>query len=124
MQRPRPNTQYPTSIEMIVHALHPEDRVSALESMDATISRLRGMAVDGLIVPVRAEVGGRELIVESPDVPGTSLRELAIRRGRFPSTAVIAIARALTTILTILEDRGVAHGDSRLFSRDRSSASW
>src|SRR5436190_10108758 len=98
---------------LTVHSLHPEDRVNSLESIDRVIGQLRGVAVEGLVAPVRAEVGARELVVESPDVRGTSLRELAVRRGRFPSAVTLAIARAAAQILMALEDRGIAHGDVR-----------
>jgi hypothetical protein len=102
-----------TTSLLTVHALHPEDRVNALESIDQTIARLRGVAVEGLVMPVRAEVGGRELIVESPDIHATPLRELLVRRGRFPSAVTLAIARMLAQSLIVLEDRGVPHGDMR-----------
>jgi hypothetical protein len=98
---------------LTVHSLHPEDRVTALESIDRVVAQLRGVAVEGLVAPLRAEVGTRELVVESADVRGTSLRELVVRRGRFPSAVTLAIARAVTQILIALEDRGIPHGDVR-----------
>ncbi|QDT56600.1 Serine/threonine-protein kinase PrkC [Caulifigura coniformis] len=98
---------------LTVHGLHPDERVSALQSIDSTIARLRGVTHPGLAAPLRAEVGGRELIVESANVDGTPLRELLIRRGRFPAAVTGAIARSLTPILSILEERDVAHGDLR-----------
>jgi len=98
---------------LTVHSLHPDERVSALESIDSTISRLRGATHEGLAAPQRAEVGGRELIVESANVGGTPLRELLIRRGRFPAAVTGAIARSLVPILSILEERSIVHGDLR-----------
>ncbi|HVJ86345.1 MAG TPA: protein kinase [Caulifigura sp.] len=96
-----------------LHGVHPEERTRVLQSIDRTIASLRGCSVEGLVAPRRAEVNEHELMVYSADARGTPLRDLLVRRGRFPEGAVLAIARNVVRILASLEERDVPHGDLR-----------
>ncbi len=49
----------------------------------------------------------------SPFVPGTTLRELLVRRGRFPAAIVVEIGRQLLAALSAAHARGIVHGDVR-----------
>ena len=47
-------------------------------------------------------------------IDGIPLSELLVRRGRFPASAVIEVARQLLSGLASLDARGLVHGDIRL----------
>jgi serine/threonine protein kinase len=47
-------------------------------------------------------------------IPGLTLAELLVRRGRFPAVIVLEIARQLSLGLAALHSRGHVHGDLRL----------
>lgn len=75
--------------------------------------RLRGFSHPSVVAP-RTCIGETErLIVVSPYVRGSDLRQLLVRRGRFPWEVVEEIARQLLDGLSALEQRGVVHGDIR-----------
>jgi eukaryotic-like serine/threonine-protein kinase len=55
-----------------------------------------------------------QIVTVSRWVPGLTLGELLVRRGRFPSSVVVDLARQLASGLAPLHGRGLAHGDLRL----------
>ena len=58
--------------------------------------------------------GRGALVVVSRYVPGPTLGELLVRRGRYPADVVSEVGRQLLDGLAALEQRGLAHGDIRL----------
>ncbi len=66
------------------------------------------------LLPVELFVDERYVSVVSPYCPGFNLRELMIRRGRFPSRVVRAIARQALDGLARLAELKLVHGDVRL----------
>ncbi len=61
-----------------------------------------------------AVIGNQDLATVSRFVEGVPLSELLVRRGRFPASAVIEVARQLLSGLASLDTRGLVHGDIRL----------
>jgi hypothetical protein len=79
------------------------------------IERGFGWSHPNLVVPQRLLTGtDPELVVASRWVPGLTLTELLIRRGRFPAPIVLEIARQLASALSALHGHGLVHGDIRL----------
>jgi hypothetical protein len=85
-----------------------------LESVTSRMAELVEAAatVDhpGIVAPAFVERQGRELIVGSRHIDGPSLRELLVRRGRFPAEVVQEIAAGLVEALSELEAAGLVHG--------------
>ena len=81
----------------------------------ALLERTAGWSHPHLIVPHSMPAcGEQELAVVSRFVAGVPLSELLVRRGRFPASAVIEVARQLLDGLASLDGRGLVHGDIRL----------
>ena len=81
----------------------------------ALLERTVGWSHPHLIVPHSMPAcGEQELAVVSRFVQGVPLSELLVRRGRFPASAVIEVARQLLDGLASLDGRGLVHGDIRL----------
>jgi serine/threonine protein kinase len=93
---------------------HPDACAGMAGRVAGMVECLRGMAEGTLVVPRSISVDHGRVVVASADVTGTSLRELLVRRGRFPGDVVLAIARELVAALAVLEDREIPHGDLRL----------
>ncbi len=71
-----------------------------------------------VLAPAAADGRGRsspadptDVVLLSRHVPGLTLKELLIRRGRFSPTVVYEIGRQLLDGLAALEARGLVHGD-------------
>ncbi|MBI5761564.1 MAG: hypothetical protein HZA46_23890, partial [Planctomycetales bacterium] len=58
--------------------------------------------------------GEGAMVLVSRFVPGPTLGELLVRRGRYPADVVLEVGRQLLDGLAALEQRGLAHGDIRL----------
>jgi serine/threonine protein kinase len=99
---------------LTVHRRHRDDVESCLQSLTETLHPLRGRQAGCLSLPTAVDHAGDDILVVSPDVQGHSLRDLLIRRGRFPHPVVAAIARSLIAGLAALEAHGGVHGDLRL----------
>ncbi|MBX3444556.1 MAG: protein kinase [Planctomyces sp.] len=97
-----------------IHPLHPDALPRAADRLSLALDRLHGLADSALAAPTSIDIDRDRILLRSRDVEGPSLKELLVRRGRFPPDAVLAIARQLLAALALLEHRGVAHGDVRL----------
>ena len=97
-------------LEVAVEAI-PECR----QRLTQFIERAAGWSHPNLIVPhsLLAETESA-LVTASRWVPGLTLAELLVRRGRFPAPIVLEIARQLASGLAALQGRGLVHGDLRL----------
>lgn len=67
-----------------------------------------------LAVPVDSIVKGNSLFVVHPYIRGLTVRELLIRRGRFPEALLKIITGQLLQQLRTLESAGVVHGGVRI----------
>jgi hypothetical protein len=88
----------------------------AVSQVREMISRLRGAAHSSLLIPQGCDEHESRLVVVSPDLTGPTLRQLLIRRGRFPLPVVAEIAGQLIAGLSALQERDVVHGDLSLDS--------
>ena len=92
-----------------------EDVTECRRRMFTLLERTAGWSHPHLVVPHLMPAGGeQELAVVSRFVAGVPLSELLVRRGRFPASAVIEVARQLLDGLASLDGRGLVHGDIRL----------
>ena len=66
-----------------------------------------------VVFPKNMERIGRQLVFVSRWIPGRTLTELLVRRGRYPSRIVWQIARQLIEALAELHASGLIHGDIR-----------
>ncbi|MEI8381926.1 MAG: serine/threonine-protein kinase [Planctomycetota bacterium] len=79
------------------------------------IERSRDWSHPHVVVPQDLlVVDGQPLVTISRWVPGLTLAELLIRRGRFPAEIVLEISRQLASGLAALHSRALVHGDLRL----------
>ncbi len=92
----------------------------AVESMTESRQRLsqfieqsHSWGHPNLIVP-EALLSDQSLVAVSRWVPGLTLAELLVRRGRFPADVVLEIGRHLASGLASLQSAGLVHGDLRL----------
>ncbi len=95
-------------------SLRPEQMAPAEKHLKETVRQLAEWHHPHVVTP-REDIKQQEsLVVVSQYVPGLSLRELLIRRGRFPVPVVIAIAKQVLNGMKALQKEGVFHGDLRL----------
>ena len=81
----------------------------------ALLERTAGWSHPHLVVPNSMPVSDEQNVaIVSRFVVGVPLSELLVRRGRFPATAVVEVARQLLDGLASLDGRGLVHGDIRL----------
>ena len=73
----------------------------------------RKMAHPSIVIPQACERVDEKLVFVSRHVPGRTLTELLIRRGRYPARVVWQIGRQLADGLARLHSIGLAHGDIR-----------
>lgn len=71
---------------------------------------LRDFAHPSLVAPHAASWWNGQIAVVSRHVPGRTLRELLIRRGRYPAPVVWDIGRQLLEALAALHRQGFVHG--------------
>ena len=67
----------------------------------------------GIVVPEVMMRAGPEIVVGSRYIDGPSLRDLLVRRGRFPAAVVDELGAGLVEGLCELEVNGLVHGDLR-----------
>jgi hypothetical protein len=90
------------------------DLPKALTQVRDVIARLRGLSYASILVPQGGDVADERLVVVSPFLTGPTLKQLLVRRGRFPVPIVADIAWQLIDGLASLEEREVVHGDVTL----------
>jgi eukaryotic-like serine/threonine-protein kinase len=95
-------------------SLRPEQLDSSENHLKETIRQLAEWHHSHVVTPREVIKQQESLVVVSQYIPGLSLRELLVRRGRFPVPVVIAIARQVLTGMKALQKEGVFHGDLRL----------
>lgn len=86
----------------------------ALQAVRDVIARQRGLSHPSVIVPQGCDETDDKLVVVSPHVAGPTLKQLLVRRGRFPASVVIDITWQLVDGLAALEEQEVVHGDITL----------
>ncbi|MGH7201350.1 MAG: protein kinase, partial [Planctomycetaceae bacterium] len=86
----------------------------ALPRVQATVEGLTDFAHPSVVAPHACLRERNLLVTVSRFVPGLTLEELLIRRGRFPVPVVLDLAGQLIDALAALEERGGLHGDIRL----------
>jgi len=108
----------------VVKVLEPpaESLPSSRSALEELTHQLAGWSHPSLVAPHAVVEEGKSLVLQSRYVPGPHLGELLIRRGRFPATVVIEIARQLADGLAELEARGAVHGDLSLSNVRLTSA--
>lgn len=94
-----------------------ENRTECRRRFDQLLERTSGWSHPHLVVPHLMEDGA--LVEDHPAlvsrfIPGVPLSELLVRRGRFPASIVLDVARQLLEGLASLDRRGLVHGDIRL----------
>jgi len=67
----------------------------------------------GIVAPEVVVRAGPEIVLGSQYIEGPSLRDLLVRRGRFPSAVVEEIGSGLVDALCEFEAAGLVHGDLR-----------
>ncbi len=92
------------------------ERPKALDQVRDVIARLLGLSHPSIIAPQGCDETDDRLVVVSPFVSGPTLKQLLVRRGRFPISVVTDIAWQLIDGLAALEEREVVHGDVTLTS--------
>ena len=102
-----------------------EDVTECRRRLLALLERTAGWSHPHLVVPHLMPTGDeQELAVVSRFVAGVPLSELLVRRGRFPASAVIEVARQLLDGLASLDGRGLVHGDIRLSNVRLTDRGW
>ena len=92
----------------------PSDVLEAVSGRLQTLTVVgKRVAHPGVVVPEVVMRAGPEIVVGSRYIDGPSLRDLLVRRGRFPSAVVDEIGAGLVEGLCELEANGVVHGDLR-----------
>ncbi len=83
--------------------------------LNELLERTAGWSHPNLVVPHSLLRDGEQRVATvSRFIDGTPLGELLVRRGRFPASAVVEVARQLLSGLASLDARGLVHGDIRL----------
>ena len=94
--------------------LRPEQIEPAEKYLQETARRLAEWQHPNVVAPRQVIKQHDLLVVVSRYIPGLSLRDLLIRRGRFPVRVVVAIARQILAGMKALHKEDVFHGDLRL----------
>jgi hypothetical protein len=89
-------------------------QAEALNRLRDVIARGRTIASPQLALPTAANPDSDGIVVTTPHCSGVSLRELLVRRGRFPIPVVQEVLRQLAEGCVALERAGLVHGDLRL----------
>ncbi|MCA9116642.1 MAG: serine/threonine protein kinase [Planctomycetaceae bacterium] len=82
-----------------------------LERLRQLNTRLQQAGSQSAVGPHSSLVHEGRTITVSRYVPGLTLRDLLIRRGRFPARVVVDLAAQLIDSLAALEQAGIVHGD-------------
>ena len=90
----------------------PSDILEGVTSrLNDLVGASSGVDHPGIVAPRSVSRAGRELVLSSRYVDGPSLRDLLVRRGRFPSDVVEEIGAGLVEALAEFEAAGLVHGD-------------
>ena len=102
--------------KLVLKRIRPEPELAATfrDRLNNLIERLRGLDTPYLVGPNFTNQHQNDLILLSRHAAGPNLRELMVRRGRFPVDVVAQIARQLSSGLAALESRGCRHGQIQL----------
>lgn len=109
IQRPEGN-----KVLLTLLSCRPEEQVEVLERLREEIRVFGRVWHPHLNLPAAANTDRDRIVIVAADVSGPTLGELVVRRGRFPATVVIEIARQLASGFAVLEAAGGLHGDVRL----------
>lgn len=91
-----------------------EDLVAEILSRsERLLATGRKLAHPSIVIPQACEHINGQLVFVSRHIPGRTLTELLIRRGRFPASVVWQIGRQLAEGLARLHEAGLAHGEIR-----------
>lgn len=88
-----------------------EQRAETHERMQTLTSFATRTNSPHLVLPHACLAVDDQLVAISHVVEGPTLRELLIRRGRWPANAVAALGRQLLSALAACEELGIAHGE-------------
>ena len=95
--------------------LEPQRAGEVCHQMKRLLEQAKGFAHPHLVLPSEILTpNDNELVTVSRYVPGLPLNELLVRRGRFPATVVLEIARQLLEGLSALHAKSLVHGDIRM----------
>jgi serine/threonine protein kinase len=99
-----------------VTRLHAPDGAHAAvqERLQTLLASLRAARSPQVLTATAVQIDRERVVAIAPLAGGKSLAELLVRRGRFPTAAVVEIARQLAAGLEQLERSGALHGDLRL----------
>ncbi|HSG70926.1 MAG TPA: serine/threonine-protein kinase, partial [Planctomycetaceae bacterium] len=97
-----------------VLSLRDEQRAEVFARLDDSISKFAKADRTRLAAPREVFESDEKIVLVSPYVIGLNLRDLLVRRGRFPVPIVRAIARQVLSALVSLRAANVLHGDIRL----------
>ena len=86
----------------------------SLERFRAFLDQSAGITTPALSIAMGCTADEGTVSVASRWVAGPTLRELLLRRGRFPPEVVAGVALQICEALGLLAARGLAHGDLRL----------
>jgi eukaryotic-like serine/threonine-protein kinase len=97
-----------------VLTLREEQRADSLVRLRKCIASLARADSNRLAIPREAWAEDERIIIVSHYAFGLNLRDLLVRRGRFPVPVVRAIARQVLSALIALRGADAVHGDLRL----------
>ncbi len=97
----------------LIH-LPEEERGPALASLQELVARTENLSHPSVVAPQSCLSHPPHLVAVSRYLPGPTLNQLLLRRGRFPAQIVLAVARQLIDGLAAIEDCGLVHGELRL----------
>ncbi|MFN0196937.1 MAG: serine/threonine protein kinase [Planctomycetaceae bacterium] len=89
----------------------PDQCDQAGEELKGLVEKLSHVSHPSIAGPFTVQRQQEQLFALAPYIPGPHLGDLLIRRGRFPTDVVAAIARQLLDGLCALEKAGCIHGD-------------
>ncbi|REJ86901.1 MAG: hypothetical protein DWQ29_09830, partial [Planctomycetota bacterium] len=94
--------------------LEPSFLQRGLDRFRTYLDQSRGLSSPSLCIAFGCAADGETVSAASRWVEGPTLRELLLRRGRFPPEVVSAVGRQICEALATLQTRELPHGDLRL----------
>ena len=98
----------------LIRQVPPDQKQEISQRFHRLLSQSKGWGHPHVVVPQAFEFRENDLICVSRHVPGRTLQEFLVRRGRYPAGVVLEIGRQLLEGLSALHQRGLVHGDVRL----------
>jgi serine/threonine protein kinase len=105
-------TNYQLRVLKVVHA-DTDDVPDILARAKILLSNLGKISHPSIVMPRACEQIDQSVVFVSRYIPGRTLTEYLVRRGRYPARMVWQIGRQLADGLTKLHATGLAHGDIR-----------